>query len=64
MYTTRAYFGSGIGLIALSDVRCNGTEERLIDCPAGEVITCSSSHREDSGVRCQARTGKIIGIVE
>ncbi len=57
MHTTNANFGAGIGQIVLSDVRCNGTEGRLIDCPAGAVVSCSYSHREDSGVRCQARTG-------
>lgn len=57
VYTTSANFGAGIGQIALSDVRCNGSEERLVDCPAGDIITCHLSHREDSGVRCLAQTG-------
>ena len=57
-FISNAQFGTGVGLIALSDVRCNGTEERLLDCPAGNTITCTTSHREDSGVRCQPRTGK------
>lgn len=57
MFTVSANFGAGVGQIALSDVHCNGTEERLIDCHAGEVVTCSRSHQEDSGVRCQGQTG-------
>ena len=60
--TTSASFGAGVGQIALSDVRCNGTEERLVDCPAGGVVTCSTSHREDSGVRCQAKTGYFMHL--
>ena len=53
-----SYFGAGTGSIALRDLRCTGNEARLIDCPSTPVSICS--HTEDSGVRCQARTGIIM----
>jgi len=48
----RAMFGQGSGPIVLDDVRCAGTEERLVDCPYDEN-TADCSHSEDSSVRCQ-----------
>ena len=33
-----------------------------MDCQAGSVVTCASSHREDSGVRCLARTGNCYAL--
>ena len=55
--TTTATFGAGIGQIALSGVRCYGSEERLVDCPTEAATTCSTGHNEDVGIICQARTG-------
>lgn len=52
-----AAFGQGIGPVLLANVMCNGSENRLLDCPnAGlEVISCS--HTADAGVSCVS--GKI-----
>ena len=36
-------------MILLDDVRCTGTEERLIDCPVGQY---NCTHSEDAGVIC------------
>ena len=49
----RAGFGSGVGPIWMSDLRCRGTENKLEDCPfeGWGVTTCS--HREDAGLICQ-----------
>ena len=58
-------FGQGSGPIVLDDVRCAGTEERLVDCPYDQN-TADCSHSEDSSVRCQitceynSTTGSII----
>ena len=45
-------FGQGVGLIALSNVQCIGSESKLIDCPSG-LVSCS--HGNDAGVRCLRR---------
>ena len=45
-------FTNGVGQIWLDDVQCNGTETRLIDCPARALGTHNCGHTEDAGVRC------------
>ena len=47
-----AFFGQGSGPIVLDDVRCVGTEDRLIDCPY-DPSTIDCAHSEDASVRCQ-----------
>ena len=49
----QAPFGQGSGQIWLDDVRCAGTEARLIDCPANPIGTENCNHAEDAGVVCQ-----------
>ena len=46
-----AFFGQGSDPIVLDDVRCTGTESRLIDCPYNPTHNCI--HFEDAGVTCQ-----------
>ena len=46
-----AFFGQGTDPIVLDDVRCTGTERRLIDCPYTATHNCN--HFEDAGVTCQ-----------
>ena len=46
-----AFFGQGTDPIVLDDVRCTGTESRLIDCPYTPTHNCI--HFEDAGVTCQ-----------
>lgn len=38
--------------IWLDNVQCNGTEARLIDCPAMLIGTHEYEHIEDAGTRC------------
>ena len=51
-----AFFGQGIGPILLDNVTCNGTEERLLDCPNIGVGVHNCAHSDDAGVRCQLNT--------
>ena len=48
-----ATFGSGSGSIWLDTVSCNGSEARLLDCPADPVGSHNCGHSEDAGVQCQ-----------
>ena len=45
-------FINGAGQIWLDNVRCRGTETRLIDCPASPLGSHDCIHAEDAGVRC------------
>ena len=42
----------GTGGIALDDLRCNGSESRLIDCPHRGLGRYDCRHSDDVGVRC------------
>ena len=48
---SRALYGQGSGSILLDDVRCTGTESRLIDC-SYDSHTADCSHSEDAAVYC------------
>ena len=47
----RAHFGRGRGPIFLDDVRCNGSEIRIVDCP-NKPNEHNCNHKEDAGVIC------------
>ncbi len=44
----------GTGQIWLDDVRCTGSETRLIDCPANPLGSHNCFHRSDAGVLCSS----------
>ena len=48
-------YAIGVGQIWLTDVRCDGTESRLIDC-SSILESNSCIHTEDAGVRCTGTT--------
>ena len=49
-------FTNGVGSIWLSNLRCSGNEDTLIDCPGNPIGSNFCNHNEDAGVRC---TGSI-----
>ena len=49
-------FANGIGQIWLSNVRCSGTQTRLVDCSHSAFGIHTCSHIEDAGVRCSGTT--------
>uniref|UniRef100_A0A4W3HA42 Soluble scavenger receptor cysteine-rich domain-containing protein SSC5D n=1 Tax=Callorhinchus milii TaxID=7868 RepID=A0A4W3HA42_CALMI len=50
--TGNATFGQGTGPVWLSDMRCNGTEVALDQCPAKPYGNNNCSHSQDAGVIC------------
>ena len=48
----RAGYGQGNDPIVLDDLRCNGRENRLIDCRKRTIGTHNCVHAEDAGVIC------------
>ena len=51
-YKHSAFYGQGSGSIWLDDLRCNGNEERLLDCTARSIGSHNCGHHEDVGVVC------------
>ena len=52
----------GTGSIFLDNVRCVGTETRLMACPANPVGSHNCGHSEDAGVTCQPGTYVYMSI--
>ena len=48
----RAGYGQGSGPIVLDDLRCDGRQSRLIDCPRRAIGTHNCAHSDDAGVIC------------
>jgi deleted-in-malignant-brain-tumors protein 1 len=48
-----AYFGEGNGLVWIGNVKCNGTENRIEDCPFDSRPQQNCGHDQDAGVICR-----------
>lgn len=59
----RARFGQGSGEILLDNVRCTGSESRLIDCPANALGDNNCAHSEDAGVRCLGNNNYSYSVI-
>ena len=55
-----AFYGAGTGPILLDDVRCSGTESRLVDCSSSPLGSHNCVHGEDAGVRCSKWISKLL----
>uniref|UniRef100_A0A4W3GKL4 Soluble scavenger receptor cysteine-rich domain-containing protein SSC5D n=1 Tax=Callorhinchus milii TaxID=7868 RepID=A0A4W3GKL4_CALMI len=53
--TGNATFGQGTGRVWLSDVRCNGTEAALDQCPAKPYGNNNCHHSQDAGIICSGK---------
>ena len=51
-YYSNAYYGSGVGSIWLSYLRCNGGESSLFSCSANQIGYHHCGHYEDAGLKC------------
>ena len=51
-YQYNAIYGQGSRTIWLDDLRCNGNEQRLLDCTALPIGSHNCGHSEDVGVMC------------
>ena len=49
----------GTGSIWLDEVRCSGSETRLVDCPTNPIGVHNCGHFLDAGVRCSSSSGGI-----
>ena len=49
---SNASFGQGSGPIWLNNVRCNGSERRLLSCVTNSIGNHNCGHHEDAGVIC------------
>lgn len=49
-------FGPGTDAIVLDNVRCLGSESRLIDCPSNGILNNNCDHTKDVGITCRQGT--------
>ena len=54
---SNAYYGSGSGLIYLTDVSCTSSSTSLLQCNSDPILSGGCSHSEDAGVKCEGMQG-------
>ena len=55
-----AYFGQGVGRIALDDVNCEGNEATLLNCSHRGLFVHNCDHSKDVSVRCILREDQRV----
>ena len=45
-----AVYGLGTGPIALSNVQCDGSSNKLLECRSDKILSSSCAHDQDVGV--------------
>ncbi|XP_030832325.1 scavenger receptor cysteine-rich type 1 protein M160 isoform X1 [Strongylocentrotus purpuratus] len=53
-------FGPGQGKILMDDLRCNGTENELINCAQSPFSQNNCNHHEDAGVQCSGTLSIVL----
>ena len=56
-------FSAGSGSIWLDNVRCSGTETRLLACPANSIGSHNCVHSKDAGVICTTSKCNVNNIM-
>ncbi|XP_019639824.1 PREDICTED: deleted in malignant brain tumors 1 protein-like, partial [Branchiostoma belcheri] len=54
-----AYFGQGTGPIYMADLRCDGNESSIFDCPYAGWTIHDCDHGQDAGVVCRTDVSRI-----
>ena len=54
---------NGTGQIVLDDLRCTGSELKLIYCPHNGLGNHNCDHSDDAGVRCAPGITDLVGIM-
>ena len=60
--TMMSHFGPGNGNFLLDEVRCNGTEDRLGDCPHSRWRDHDCRPFETAGVECKVGKGECLFV--
>ena len=55
-----AYFGQGVGSIALNNVHCNGNESTLLNCSHNGLFVHNCDHSKDASVQCILREDQRV----
>ena len=56
-YTKESHFGKVSDDFMMDDVKCKGTEEKLLDCPHMTKDNCGG--KEGLGVICKPKKGEV-----
>lgn len=58
------YYGSGVGLIYLDDVTCNGNENNLFECTHRGIGRSNCYHHQDAAVICKNTSKRVVCFIK